>query len=80
MAIFVSNIVASIDPSNPSGGTVLTFTRSDTGTQASITVPIQYIGDTATQEIAQAKAAIQAWEAEQNGLAALNTAASGQVI
>lgn len=80
MAITVSNISAAQDPTNPTGGTLLTFTRSDTQAQVTISVPIQYLGQTSAQEIAAARAAIQAWEAEQNGLAALNAAAQGVTI
>lgn len=77
--ITASNILAAQNPSDPTG-TILTFTRSDTGQQVQLPVSVLWSADTVAQDVALLKSAIQAWEAEANGLAAVNAAAAGQIV
>ena len=80
MAITASNISVAQNPSDPQGGTLVTFTRSDTQAQVTINVSVPYTSQTTPQDIAEIRTAIQSWEAEENALAAVNSAASGQTV
>jgi len=80
MAIQATNISVSTNANDPGGGSVVTFTRSDTGAQVQIPVSVSWATQTVPQDVQQIKSAIQAWLAQQNGLAAVNAAAVGIVL
>ena len=78
-AITASNIAVAQDPTDPEGGLLLTFTRSDTGASVTIKTSIVTSESLAAQE-AQGKSAIQSWEAEANSIAGDNTALTGVTV
>jgi len=79
MAVSASLIIVAQNPSDPAG-TLITFTRSDTGAQVQLPVSIAWGTNTTNQDIQVIRAAIQAWLAQVNGMAAVNAAAVGVVV
>ena len=78
MAIQASNISIVQNP-NDQGGTLITFTRGDTGAVVSIPVSVNWSG-TQGQIVGQIKSAMVAWEAQANAISTINAALVGVTV